>query len=57
MLWHIINKVAQRTSSLSSSPILPLKETIGLEAQQRTTSKTLNEKKATKTSVKSSTNA
>ena len=36
--------------------ILPLTETIGLKTQHRPTSKTLNEKKAKKTSVKGSTN-
>ena len=43
-------------SSRSFSPILPLTETIGLETQQHPSSKTLNEKKAKKTSVICNTN-
>ena len=42
--------------SRSYSPMLPPVETIGLETQHRHTSKTLIEKKAKKTTIKSNTN-
>ena len=57
MLWHIVNTIAQCIFvSKFLTKILPLTETLGLEAQQRTASESLHEKKAKKTSVKGKTN-